>query len=245
MGPKSKSQEQLHWPAKDQITQTVTNSKEAENVHDKSTVVQDGSLKNFVLPPKKSTKPGAPSEKGLHQRKSRSAEFKFENSAIIRQPEPANILPLEKGMLVLSTKKKDKKLKKIEKSGDSIDNADSTDSKLKTINGGNRESTSHSNSDAIQIKSREKSNDSDEVKEFSKKLGLDPGQFEDTALTEEEIIQFKQNHKLKPATQAKQERMQTFKDKITNWATTRNTVFTVQNEDEISSGSESSCELLK
>jgi len=243
MGPKSKSQEQLHWPAKDQITQTIPKSKEAEAVHDKPVVVPDtSSLKNFILLPKKSTK----TTPTTSFRKTRSAErLQIENSAIIRQP--TNMLPLEKGMLVLS-KKKDKKIKKIEKSGDTIENADSADSKLKTINGGNRESTSHSNSDAIPNKNsdaipnkiREKSIDSDEVKEFSKKLGLDPTQLDDSSLTEEEIVQFKQNHKLKSATQAKQERMQSFKDKITNWATTRNTVFHIQNEDEISSGSDSS-----
>jgi len=79
----------------------------------------------------------------------------------------------------------------------------------------------------------------DEVTEFSKKLGLDPNQLDDAALTEDEIVQFKQNHKLKSVTQAKQERMQNFKDKISNWATNRNTVFYIQNEDEISSGSDS------
>jgi len=75
-----------------------------------------------------------------------------------------------------------------------------------------------------------------------KKLGLDPNQLDDSALTEEEIVQFKQNHKrsIESVTQGKQERIQHFKDKLSNWATNRNTVFYIPNEDEISSGSSDS-----
>jgi len=78
-------------------------------------------------------------------------------------------------MLVLSSKKKDKKIKKVEKTGDTLDNSDSS-IEPKIINGGNRESTSHSNSDPI-CQSKEKckeKKDMDEVTEFKKKTRVRP-----------------------------------------------------------------------
>jgi len=133
LGPKSKSQEKLLWPGKDLIIQTTAKSKEAETLHDKpapSAITPETNierLKNIVLVPKKLTKNATNSNKsGIKEvattkekepppptfhRKTRSAErLTVENSAIIRQPESA-LVPLEKGMLVLSSKKKDKKNK--------------------------------------------------------------------------------------------------------------------------------------